>query len=128
MSGFAQGSVSADRSDAMTAEHGFVYSGDETLRGGAVQALRRVVDPEMALNIVDIGLVYEVEVRAGRVRVLMTMTSAACPVTDLVVEDVMNELAAVLPAGYRVDVDICWEPAWEPGRMSAAAKAFMGWD
>jgi len=55
------------------------------------------------------------------------MTSAACPVADLIVDDVGAELDRVAPADMSVDVELVWEPAWTTERMSARAKAFMGW-
>ena len=61
----------------------FTYEGDPSLRERITQALQRVVDPEMALSILDIGLVYHVTEGDGRLHVLMSMTSAACPATDL---------------------------------------------
>jgi metal-sulfur cluster biosynthetic enzyme len=91
------------------------------------EALQRVVDPEVAMTIVDVGLVYGVNVSDERLRVLLTMTSAACPVTDLIVDDVETELERIAPPAMRVDVELVWEPAWSSDRMSRRAKAFMGW-
>ena len=102
-------------------------SGPEELRGPVLAALHRVVDPEVAMTIVDVGLVYGVTVAADRLHVLLTMTSAACPVTDVIVDDVGAELDKVAPAGMAVDIELVWEPAWTAERMSARAKAFMGW-
>jgi metal-sulfur cluster biosynthetic enzyme len=105
----------------------FDYEGDEAHRAAITAALGRVVDPEMALGILDVGLVYRVTVRDSHVHVLMTMTSAACPVADVIVEDVAQTLERALPDGFAVDVDVAWEPAWTPERMSDKAKRFMGW-
>ena len=91
------------------------------------QALQRVVDPEVALSIVDVGLVYRVTVTAGRLHVLLTMTSAACPVIELIMDEVGAELDPLAPEGMAVDVELVWEPPWTPERMSARAKVFMGW-
>ena len=55
------------------------------------------------------------------------MTSAACPVTDLIVEEVESELDRVLPAGCAIDVEWCWEPPWTPDQMSERARRFMQW-
>jgi len=90
-------------------------------------ALQRVVDPEVALNIVDVGLVYRVTVRDQRVDVDVTMTSAACPVTDVIVSDIENELDRALPEDLKIHVELVWEPPWTPQRMSAKARLFMGW-
>ena len=105
----------------------YPYTGPAALRGPIESALRQVVDPEVALTIVDLGLVYGVDANDERVDVRMTMTSAACPVTDVIVADVEAELDRVLPPRLGVSVEVVWEPAWTPARMSARAKAFMGW-
>jgi metal-sulfur cluster biosynthetic enzyme len=105
----------------------FEFEGDEALRAPITEALRRVVDPEVALSIVDVGLIYRVRVDAQGVHVLMTMTSAACPVTDVIVEDVQNELDRVLPAALPLEVEITYEPPWTPERLSAGARRFMRW-
>ena len=103
------------------------YSGPEALRAPIEAALRHVVDPEIALNVVDVGLVRDVAVTDEALRLQMTMTSAACPVTDVILADVEAELARVVPAGYRIAIELVWEPPWSPDRMSLHAKAFMGW-
>ena len=105
----------------------FPYEGPEALRQPVTAALSRVVDPEVSMNIVDIGLVYGVTVGADTVHVLITMTSAACPVVDLIIEDAELELDKVLPAHFRIRTQLVWEPPWTPQRMSEDAKRFMGW-
>jgi metal-sulfur cluster biosynthetic enzyme len=106
----------------------FAFEGDPALAPVVEKALRRVIDPEMALNIVDLGLVYNVGLRQDRADVRITMTSAACPVMELIVEDVRHELGEALPDGTRVEVEVCWSPPWTPEHMSANARAVMGWD
>ncbi|NKI94201.1 metal-sulfur cluster assembly factor [Rhizobacter sp. SG703] len=101
------------------------FDGPEALRKPLQAALARVVDPELALSITDLGLVYGLHVDDAGARVRMTMTSPACPVIDLIVEDVENELDRVLPAGCAIAVEVCWEPAWTPDRMSERARRFL---
>ena len=108
-------------------EEPYEYSGPEELKAPIESALRQVVDPEIALSIVDVGLVYAVAVEDGQVHVRMTMTSAACPVTDVVVADVEHELDGVVPPDVQIQVELVWDPPWNTDRMSARAKAFMGW-
>lgn len=103
------------------------YEGDEAWRQPIMGALRKVVDPEVALSILDVGLVYGVSVKPDKVHVLMTMTSAACPVTDMLIEEVQTELDQVLPADMAIDVELCWEPPWTPARMSPLGRSFMRW-
>jgi len=105
----------------------YAYRGPETLRASVLTALNRVVDPEVAMSIVDVGLVYRVTVTPERLHVVMTMTSAACPVTDVILDDTQAELDDIAPNGMAVDVELVWEPAWTTDRMSDRAKAFMGW-
>jgi metal-sulfur cluster biosynthetic enzyme len=105
----------------------FPYTGPAALRPAIEQALQSVADPELAMSIVDVGLVYGVTVRDGRVHVLVTMTSVACPVTELIVEDIEAAFDRVVPREMVIDVDLVWEPAWSAERMSPAGKAFMGW-
>ena len=105
----------------------FPYQGPEALRAPVAAALRRVVDPEVAMSIVDVGLVYGVEIGEDRARVRLTMTSAACPVAGLIVEELEGELAGVLPAELPIEIERVWDPPWTPKRMSERARAFMGW-
>jgi metal-sulfur cluster biosynthetic enzyme len=105
----------------------YAYAGPDELRQPIESALRRVVDPEVAMTIVDVGLVYGVTVTDELVHVRMTMTSAACPVTDVILGDVEAELDRVVPPQLKIRVELVWEPAWVADRMSARAKAFMGW-
>lgn len=105
----------------------FPYVGPEALRAPIGAALQRVVDPELALSIVDVGLIYGVTVDAATVQVRLTMTSPACPVADVIVDDIETELGRVVPPELRVEVDLSWEPPWTSDRMSERAKRFMGW-
>lgn len=103
----------------------FPYAGPAALQLPVLAALSRVVDPELALNIVDIGLVYGVDIGDDLAHVLLTMTSAACPVADLIADEVRTELENLLPAACLVEVELVWEPAWTPDRMSPRAQRFM---
>jgi metal-sulfur cluster biosynthetic enzyme len=105
----------------------YPYEGPEAMRKPIEHALRQVVDPEVALTIVDVGLVYGVTVADNRLHVLLTMTSAACPVTDLIVEEAEVELGRVAPPSMHIDVELVWKPAWTTDRMSDRGKSFMGW-
>ena len=101
------------------ADSPYPLRGPEALRQPIEAALRRVVDPEVAMTIVDVGLVYGVTVTDERVHVVMTMTSAACPVTDVIVDDVEAELDRVVPPQMKIHVELVWEPPWTTDRMSA---------
>lgn len=111
----------------MTGAVPFPYAGDPALQPAIEAALRRVVDPEMSLNIVDMGLVYGVDVSDGAVDVRLTMTSAACPVAELIIEDAYDQLLRAVP-DRDVNVQLCWEPPWGPERMTPRAREILAWD
>ncbi|MDH4326751.1 MAG: metal-sulfur cluster assembly factor [Betaproteobacteria bacterium] len=92
-----------------------------------MQALRGVEDPEAGMSIVDLGLVYGVEVAPGRVRVQMTMTSPACPAAPYLVDESTAAIRALAPADTDVQVELVWDPPWTPERMSAEAQSRFGW-
>ena len=92
-----------------------------------LEALRQVDDPEAGMNIVDLGLVYAVEVGADFVRVEMTMTTAACPMAEMLTEEVRSRIAGMVPDGTAVDVRLVWDPPWTPDRMSGIAREHFGW-
>lgn len=105
----------------------FAYTGPPELQPAVASALRAVVDPEMALSILDVGLVHRVSIANGKCHVAVTMTSVACPVTEVILTDIETELDRVMPEDMTIEVELVWEPAWTPARMSPEAKAFMGW-
>lgn len=84
-------------------------------------ALEEVLDPEVGVNIVDLGLVYEVKVDHGRASVVMTLTIPECPLADEIVRQVKETTAAV-PGVDEVDVSLVWEPKWTPARMNDRAR------
>lgn len=90
-------------------------------------ALRRVDDPEAGMNIVDLGLVYGIEIDAAAIRVDVTMTTAACPMADMIVEDTRAAIEVIAPPGTTIDVRLVWDPPWTPDRMSDIAKTHFGW-
>lgn len=95
----------------------------ETVR----KALRAVKDPELNLNIIDIGLVYDVAVdEAGAVKVTMTLTSPGCPSGAEIMEDA-RRVVSDLEGVSSVEVELVWEPYWTPERMDPRVKAFLGY-
>jgi metal-sulfur cluster biosynthetic enzyme len=90
-------------------------------------ALMAVMDPEAGMNIVDLGLVYGVELKSDGVYVTMTMTSPACPATGQVVDEARAAIRRIAPRNARVMVDVVWDPPWTPERMSEMARQTFGW-
>ena len=89
--------------------------------------LRQVIDPEVGMNIVDLGLIYEVECAAEHVRITMTMTTPACPMADMIIDDIKVVLTMALSDTVGVDVDLVWEPPWNREMMSPEARKHFGW-
>ena len=96
---------------------------DEAVR----EALRQVDDPEAGMNIVDLGLVYAIEVTADAVHVDLTMTTAACPMVDMITDQARNVIAAIVPPDTNIDVRLVWDPPWTPDKMTGIAKEHFGW-
>jgi metal-sulfur cluster biosynthetic enzyme len=94
---------------------------------GQRDALRAVVDPEHGVNIVDIGLVYDILVAESLACVTMTLTSPACPMGDIILHEVGVTLRKQLPQGYELDIKVVWEPPWDPKMMNDNARAHFGW-
>lgn len=90
-------------------------------------ALRQVLDPEAGLNVVDLGLVYRIDVAEGLVQVDLTMTTAACPMADLIVDQAHDAIAAAVPPDTAIELQLVWEPPWTPERMSDLAREQFGW-
>ena len=92
----------------------------------ARKALRAVKDPELGLNVIDIGLIYDVTVSdEGAAKVTMTLTSPGCPAGTEIMDDVRNTLAE-LEGVTSVDVELVWEPYWTPEKMDPRVRAFLG--
>jgi metal-sulfur cluster biosynthetic enzyme len=91
------------------------------------EALCTVDDPEVGMNIVDLGLVYRIDIAPERVRVELTMTTPACPMGELITDNARRAVGAALPQNVAVDVVLVWEPPWTPDRMSESARQTFGW-
>jgi metal-sulfur cluster biosynthetic enzyme len=90
------------------------------------KALRAVKDPELNLNIIDLGLVYDIEVgEEGDIQVRMTLTSPGCPAGAEILQGV-KEVASDLEGARSVEVELVWEPYWTPERMDPRVRAFLG--
>lgn len=103
-------------------------SGEAVTREAVYEALKAVIDPEVGINVVDLGLVYDVVVETGRVEVTMTLTSPACPMGTHLAEEGRQAIQGIVPAGVGVDVRLAWEPPWTPDMMSDEAKRLLGWN
>ncbi len=84
-------------------------------------ALLEVQDPEMPVNVVDLGLIYGLEVEGGRVRVQLTFTAMGCPASDMIIDDVRERLRAV-PGVDDVGVEVVWDPPWSSRRLTVEGR------
>jgi metal-sulfur cluster biosynthetic enzyme len=91
------------------------------------EVLRECYDPEIPVNIVDLGLVYGVMVENGTVNVQMTLTAPGCTMGSMIATEIEDKLLG-LPDCERANVEIVWEPPWTPHRMSEAARKQLGID
>jgi len=102
-------------------------AGDAITPDLAKLALRKVKDPELGLNIIDLGLVYEIIVDASNnnIHVDMTLTSPGCPAGPQIMTDVERALQA-LPGVGEVELNLVWSPYWTPERIEPRVRAYMG--
>ena len=89
-------------------------------RDQVTRALREVFDPELGMSVVDLGLIYDVQIDGGRVRIVMTLTTQGCPLHDSMTEWVRQAVARI-PDVDQVEVAITFEPAWTPERIGRGA-------
>jgi metal-sulfur cluster biosynthetic enzyme len=88
--------------------------------------LHNVIDPELGIDIVSLGLVYGADVRDGVARIRMTTTTPACPI-GVYLEGAIRRAVFEIPGIVDVEVEVTYDPPWSPERMSASAKAQLGW-
>lgn len=97
-----------------------------TLEEQAWNLLKAVYDPELGLDVVNLGLIYELKVEPPRALVRMTLTTPGCPLHDSLGEAVRRALS-FLPGVEEVAVELTFDPPWTPARLSPEAKRLLGW-
>jgi len=90
-----------------------------------VEALHTVEDPELGMDIVELGLFYDVEIAGPKVKVIHTLTSMGCPAGPMIQEDI-SRTAKEVPGVEDVEIELTWDPPWTPDRMSDDAKFILG--
>lgn len=99
---------------------------DEAIEEEAWNRLYEVYDPELGINLVDLGLIYDLASDHGKVHVTMTLTVPGCPMSDSMppaIQSVIN----VIPGVEDVHVDLVWDPPWDPDRITEEGKRALGW-
>jgi FeS assembly SUF system protein len=99
--------------------------GDEALQDAIIDAIKEIYDPEIPVNIYDLGLIYGVEVNAGHALVTMTLTTPHCPVAESMPSEVEMRVGAV-PGVGDAEVVLVWDPPWDPAKMSDEARLELG--
>ncbi|HEX5717572.1 MAG TPA: SUF system Fe-S cluster assembly protein [Thermoanaerobaculia bacterium] len=98
----------------------------QDLEGEIVDALKSVFDPEIPVNIYELGLIYDLEIQPeGQVQIKMTLTSPGCPVAGSLPGEVKAKVEQV-PGVAAADVELVWDPAWNPSMMTEAARLQLG--
>lgn len=122
---FGQG---PDETEGLTARAGAPLAGGAPVAGEApvIEAIREVYDPEIPVNIYDLGLIYDLQIENdGSVLVTMTLTAPGCPVAGIMPQQVADAVAAV-PGVGEVQVTLTWDPPWTKERMSEDARLALG--
>jgi metal-sulfur cluster biosynthetic enzyme len=101
------------------------YTAAVPTREEVVEALHRVEDPELGMDIVELGLMYDVEVEGPNVKVVHTLTSMGCPAGPMIQEEI-HSVVSDLPGVEQVETDLVWDPPWTPDKMSDDAKFILG--
>lgn len=98
----------------------------QDIKNRIMQAMELVIDPELGIDIVNLGLVYEVNVfNGGYCEIKITLTTMGCPLADVITEDILNAMKTI-PEITETDVKLVWYPAWDTSRMSRYARIALG--
>ncbi len=90
-----------------------------------IEALKTCYDPEIPVNIYDLGLVYGIEIKGGTVKVTMTLTAPGCPMHSVITRDVKSKLEDMVGV-EKAEVELVWEPRWTVDRVSPEGKKILG--
>lgn len=90
------------------------------------EKLKEVVDPELGIDIIDLGLIYEIKVDGGNVNILMTLTTPGCPMGFMFDQEVVKTIEKIKGV-KKVKVDLTFDPPWTPEKMSKEARVKLGW-
>ena len=91
------------------------------------ETLKEILDPEIGINIVDLGLVYQIELRPEELYIQITMTSPTCPLSGVITRNMDQVLRKTFPDLGEMTIELVWDPAWSPELMSDTAKKQLGW-
>lgn len=108
------------------AQESMTAKSENELENAVVEVLQTIYDPEIPVNIYELGLIYDLDVQpSGHVHIQMTLTAPACPVAGTLPGEIQAKVAEV-PGVAGAEVELVWEPSWDPSRMSEAARLQLG--
>ena len=102
-----------------------LYTGRMATKEEVLEVLRTVEDPELGMDIVDLGLLYDVEVEDSTAKITYSLTSMGCPAGPLIQQSI-EEVAQSMPDVEQVETELTWDPPWTPDKMSEDAKFILG--
>jgi len=88
--------------------------------------LKQVLDPELGISIVDLGLIYEIKIEKEKVKIVMTLTTIGCPLFSLIEEEIKNRLKELGLKKEEIELELTFDPPWTIERMSKEARAMLG--
>jgi len=88
--------------------------------------LKQVLDPELGISIVDLGLIYEIKIEKEKVKIVMTLTTIGCPLFSLIEEEIKNRLKELGLKEEEIELELTFDPPWTIERMSKEARAMLG--
>jgi len=98
----------------------------ELNKNSVKKQLAQVLDPELGISIVDLGLIYKIEIKKNKVKIVMTLTTIGCPLFSLIEQEIKNKLIELGLKEDDIDLELTFEPPWSVERMSKKAKAMLG--
>ena len=90
-------------------------------------SLESVIDPELGISVVDLGLIYDIQIEPGKISIDMTLTTPGCPLAAMIASEVEERLRQTFE-GTQIEVNLVWDPPWTPDRLSKSAKRQLGYN
>lgn len=91
-----------------------------------VSALSEVMDPELNVSIIDLGLVYDVIIKPGKVKIIMTLTTIGCPLFSIIEDEIKNKVQSLGVKEKHIEIKLVFDPPWSMEKMSKKARAILG--
>lgn len=93
-----------------------------------LKKLEEVLDPELNISIVDLGLIYDIKIKKNKIKIIMTLTTIGCPLISIIEEDIKNKLNEFGFKKENIEIELTFDPPWSIEKMSEKGKAILGID